>query len=135
MVLFRYGRSLLHSPSISAHQKLDTIAELLGAPAVHLGLVLLFVVLLLLIHPPGATWVVGALLASLLRPITYALLALVWDPEPWRAALAFSYLPVYTAWRLGVQLTALTMLGDKPWIRTERNDPRRHVVTRHDILQ
>ena len=124
-VLFRYGRRLLHSRSVDAYRKLDAIAELLATgPAVHLGVVVALATALLVSNAPGAPWVVGALLASLLRPTTYALLALVQDPEPWRAALAFSYLPIYTVWRLGVQATALTMLGDKPWVRTERNQLR-----------
>jgi hypothetical protein len=38
-----------------------------------------------------------------------------------RAMLAFSYLPFYTVWRVGVQLRALTMLGNKPWVRTARH--------------
>ena len=121
-VLFRYAWRLLRSPHIGAPQKLDVLAELLGpGPAVHLGLVAVMSAALLLTHAPGAVWVTAALAASLVRPAVYTLIALTRDPEPGRAALAFGFLPFYTLWRLGVQVTALRMLGDKPWVRTERN--------------
>jgi cellulose synthase/poly-beta-1,6-N-acetylglucosamine synthase-like glycosyltransferase len=121
-VLWRYARRILRSPRIGTHQKLDAIAELLGTgPAVQAGGATVLAAVLLFTHAPGARLVALALAASLLRPAIYAALALRREPEPWRSAAAFLYLPFYTAWRLGVQVTALTMLGDKPWVRTPRN--------------
>ena len=121
-VLFRYAGRLLRSRHIGPHQKLDAVAELLGTgPAVHLGLVTALAAALLMMNAPAAPGLAIALAVSVLRPATYTLVALAREPDPWRKALAFSYLPFYTLWRIGVQLTALTMLGDKPWIRTERN--------------
>jgi cellulose synthase/poly-beta-1,6-N-acetylglucosamine synthase-like glycosyltransferase len=121
-VLWRYARRILRSPRIGTHQKLDAIAELLGTgPAVQAGGATVLAAVLLFTHAPGARLVALALAASLLRPAIYAALALRREPEPWRSAAAFLYLPFYTAWRLGVQVSALTMLGDKPWVRTPRN--------------
>jgi cellulose synthase/poly-beta-1,6-N-acetylglucosamine synthase-like glycosyltransferase len=121
-VLGRYARRIVRSPHIGRHQKLDAIAELLGTgPAVHAGVAAVLAAVLLGMHVPGARILVLALAASLVRPVIYAGLALRRTPAPWRSAAAFLYLPLYTAWRLGVQLTALTMLGDKPWVRTPRN--------------
>jgi cellulose synthase/poly-beta-1,6-N-acetylglucosamine synthase-like glycosyltransferase len=123
-VLWRCGGPLLRSRAIGLHQKLDVMGELAStAPALHLGLVALLAPALYFTRAPAATWVVVALVASLLRPAVYALIALVHDPEPGRAALAFSFLPFYTLWRLGTQVVALKMLGDKTWVRTERNAP------------
>jgi len=106
----------------NAHQKLDAIAELLQiGPAVHFGFVLILGFLLWLSGAPGRELALVLLGASLLRPVVYTLLGISVDPEPVRAALAFSYLPFYTVWRVGVQLRALAMLGNKPWIRTARH--------------
>jgi cellulose synthase/poly-beta-1,6-N-acetylglucosamine synthase-like glycosyltransferase len=122
MVLWRYAPRILRSPHIGPHQKLDAVGELLGTgPAVHAGLATGLAAVLLFTHAPGARVLALALAASLARPAIYAGLALRRDPDPWRSAAAFLYLPLYTVWRLGVQLTALAMLGDKPWVRTPRN--------------
>jgi hypothetical protein len=53
----------------------------------------------------------------------YAVLGVTRVAEPVRAALAFAYLPFYAVWRLGVQVSALGMLGEKPWVRTGRHAP------------
>jgi len=58
---------------------------------------------------------------SLVRPAVYTIFGVAVDREPIRALLAFSYLPFYTVWRVGVQLRALAMLGNKPWVRTARH--------------
>jgi len=114
--------SLLRSREIGLHQKLDVLAELTGlGPAVHAGLVVVLAAATLLLRLPGAPLVAGLLLASLGRHAVYTLLAVTRDRQPGRALLAFTYLPFYTAWRLGVQLLALTMVGDKPWVRTQRH--------------
>jgi len=110
-VLTRYGWALLRSPHIGFAQKLDSIAELSAAgPVTHLGLAISAVALVYLVRPPGAPLLAVAFAASLLRA----------DPEPARAALALAFLPVYTVWRMAVAAAALTMVGDKPWVRTQR---------------
>ena len=58
---------------------------------------------------------------SLLRPFAYTVAALPVQPDPVRTLAAFAFLPVYALWRLGAAAAAVTMLGDKPWIRTQRN--------------
>lgn len=121
-VLYRYGRNLLVSKKASAHQKLDILGELLiSGPAVHAGIVVLLVAMTLLLGLPGAQLLVAVLLLSLVRPMIYTLAAIARDPQPARALLAFGSFPLYVVWRLGVQATALKLLGDTPWIRTTRN--------------
>lgn len=121
-VLRQHFGPLLGSRRIGAHQKLDVIAELTGlGPAVHAGLVAVLIAAVQLLSLPGAQWLTVGLAASLVRPAVYTLLGLGVDPHPVRALLAFSYLPFYTVWRLAVQLLALTMLGNKPWVRTQRH--------------
>lgn len=121
-VLSRFAGPLVRSPRIGPHQKLDALAELMGmGPAVHLGLVAVLVAAVSLTGAPGGVWVATALAASLVRLAIYALIALALGPEPGRTALAFLYLPFYTIWRMSAQLVALRMVGDKPWVRTERN--------------
>lgn len=121
-VLADHWRPLLRSRHIGLHQKLDVIAELTATgPAVHFGFVIALAALTRVADLPGDTWLVAALLASLIRPAVYTLLAVRVDPEPMRALLAFGYLPFYTIWRLGVQVAALRMLGDSRWVRTQRH--------------
>jgi cellulose synthase/poly-beta-1,6-N-acetylglucosamine synthase-like glycosyltransferase len=120
-VLVRYGRQLLVSRNISAHQKLDIIAELLiSGPAVHAGIVLLALAMTTAVGLPGTRILSALLLASLARPAIYALAAIARDPQPVRALLAFGLFPPYIVWRLGVQVT-LKRPGKVPWIRTTRN--------------
>lgn len=120
-VLRRHAGALLRAP-IGLHQKLDVLAELTAVgPAVHAGGVALLVVLLAVVHPPFWTLAAGLLTASVARPVIYTLLAVARGPQPVRTMLAFSYLPFYTAWRLGVQLRALALVGDRPWVRTARH--------------
>lgn len=123
-VLMRYWTRVIRSSKIGLLQKLDTIAELTTpGPVVHLGVVIVLVAGLLLspVEIPWALWIALALVLSLVRMGIYTLLALRVDPEPGKAILAFAYLPFYTVWRLGVQVLALRMLGDKPWVRTRRH--------------
>lgn len=120
-VLFRHGWPLIRSRHTGVAQKLDTIAELcIAGPVVHLGIVALATAVTLLLHPPASRWLVGGLLATLLRPIVYTVAALGADPEPTQAIRAFAFLPVYAFWRIGIAVAALGMLGDKPWFRTTR---------------
>jgi len=121
-VLLSYGPSLVRSGSIGLAQKLDCLAELstLG-PAVLLAMVTVAASCVFLLRPLGAEWITLALAVPLVRWIIYTAAALAVDPQPGGALLAFAFLPLYTIWRAGTALAALTMLGDQQWIRTERH--------------
>jgi hypothetical protein len=120
-VLRQHARDLLRGPA-SAHAKLDAISELMSlGPAVHFGLVVLLATIAWLLTIPGWLYVVALLALTLIRVAVYTLLGIGVDPQPVRAAMSFLYLPVYTVWRLAVQVRALGMLGNKPWIRTARH--------------
>ena len=113
---------LLASKKINFHQKLDAVAELLTVgPAVHLAGVAGLVAVTLLLNVPGATWLSIALAASVARLALYTATAICVDPAPLRALSAFAFLPFYAVWRLWLQLSALRMLGDQPWVRTQRH--------------
>ncbi len=113
---------LLTSKKISFHQKLDAMAELLSVgPAVHLAGVAGLVAITLLLNVPGAAWLSIALAASIVRLALYTAVAILVDPSPLRALSAFAFLPFYAVWRLWLQLSALRMLGDQPWVRTQRH--------------
>lgn len=121
-VCARYLWPLFRSRRIDLTQKLDAFAELFApGPALHLGLVVTAVALLGLVTPPGWAWVSGALLLSLVRTAWYAACALREDPEPGATLRALLYLPVYMTWRVGIAAGSLTMLGDRPWVRTARH--------------
>lgn len=121
-VLFRHGGPILRSGRIGFAQKLDSLAELTGpAPAVHLGLVLVLAALTLATGTPGATFLVAALFASLVRPLVFASVAVRSDPDPKAAVRAFAFFPLYMLWRLGVQVMALAAVGTQTWVRTERH--------------
>ena len=121
-VVWRLGGALLAAPALGVRARIDALAELTApGPAVHLGLVLLLAPLCLFAPIPGGTLLAIGLLASLVRHVAYTAAAIAIDPNPGRVAASFLYLPFYTAWRLFIQLTALSMLGDKPWVRTVRH--------------
>jgi hypothetical protein len=77
--------------------------------------------LIWLLKPPGAEWVLLALWIPIVRLATYALVGLTTQPDPIRTALAFTFLPVYAAWRLGTAVISLKMVGDARWVRTARH--------------
>ncbi len=116
---------ILASKRIGVHQKLDAVAELaVPGPALHLALSVALGGVVLVLHPPGAPALLALLGAGLVRPAAYAAAALLVDPEPWRAALAFAHLPAYALWRLGNAARALPMVGgNAPWVRTARHAP------------
>ena len=120
-VLFQYAGPLLRSRRATFAQKLDALGELSApGPVLHLALVGLAVAPLILIHPPGAGWIVGLLLATLVRPALYACIALARDPSPGTAIRAFAFLPFYAMWRVGAAVLALGMLRKAKWVRTAR---------------
>jgi cellulose synthase/poly-beta-1,6-N-acetylglucosamine synthase-like glycosyltransferase len=119
-VFGRFWLPLLRSRKIGLHQKLDAVSELIApGPVLHLGIVVLL---------SGGVLVAGLpvgiallLLSSLVRTAAYSVAALRVQREPGKALAAFAYLPVYALWRVGAALASFTMLGDKPWIRTQRH--------------
>jgi cellulose synthase/poly-beta-1,6-N-acetylglucosamine synthase-like glycosyltransferase len=122
-VLRRVWRPLLASSGIGAHQKLDAIAELSNpGPAAHLGIAILMAGVTLLLHPPGAWWIAGAVMASVARPVVYTIAAISAEREPGRALLSFAFLPIYVLWRLGLQGASLLRSGERRWIRTKRHE-------------
>jgi cellulose synthase/poly-beta-1,6-N-acetylglucosamine synthase-like glycosyltransferase len=121
-VLTQHAWPLIRSRHATVAQKLDGLAELSAAgPIVHLCLVGLTSAVALLLHAPASNWLAAVLLATLLRPVIYTLVALGKDPEPIRAIRAFAFLPFYAVWRLCIAATSLGRPGSRPWIRTERN--------------
>ena len=121
-VLIDHLPALLRAPGIAWRHKLDVAAELTSSgPAVHAGLVALLVALVLVIDPPGSRWLTAALLVSVARLAAYTAWSVLQDPQPLRAMAAFLYFPLYASWRLAVQVGAFRMVGDRPWIRTERH--------------
>ena len=119
-VLARVGPSILHSRRIGWRQKLDAIAELsTPGPVLHLSLAIVVISVALVTPWPAVIMALAA--GSLLRPFAYTVAALRVQPDPVRTLAAFAFLPVYALWRLGAAAAAVTMLGDKPWIRTQRN--------------
>jgi cellulose synthase/poly-beta-1,6-N-acetylglucosamine synthase-like glycosyltransferase len=121
-VLRRYWRPLLLSPHIGARQKLDALSELSApGPAVHLGIVGALCAAGLALG--ASPWLLAALAGSLVRPLAYSAAALPRVREPRKALQAFAMLPVYTAWRLVVELGAWAT-GPRSWVRTARHIPR-----------
>lgn len=121
-VLAQLGPRLLRSRSISLWQKLDALAELTApGPVVHAAMAVLLALVALVV--PGSAILIALLAVSVVRVMIYALLGLTRVREPVRAFLAFAYLPFYAVWRLGVQVSALGMVGEKPWVRTGRHAP------------
>ena len=124
-VLGRLAPVILCSRRIDALQKLDVIAELSApGPAVHLAGAVAVATATVALHPPGASLLVVALAIGVLRHVAYTVAALAVQRRPLKVALAFAGLPIYAAWRMTIELLALRMIGDKPWVRTERH---RHV--------
>lgn len=121
-VLRREMPSILGSPRIGWRQKLDALAELTHVgPAVHLGVVVLGSAAVLALSIPYASTLALLLVIGLLRTVAVSALALPFERKPLATLGSFMFLPVYTVWRLAVQVVSLRMLGDKPWVKTERN--------------
>lgn len=122
-VLARVGPRILRSPLIGWRQKFDAIAELTApGPALHLAGAVLAAGIAIVLHVPGSPLLVGALVGSLVRPVIYTTIAIAEQPHPVRTLRAFAFLPFYAVWRIGAAVRALRMLGDKPWVRTERHE-------------
>lgn len=121
-VLLNQFLPILRSGSVGFHQKLDLLGELLApGPAVHLGVAVVLVAVTVLLPLPIAPWIIALVLLGVSRTALYSGLAILAAPRPVRTAAAFMYLPFYTVWRLGVQVLSFRMVGNKPWVRTERH--------------
>jgi 1,2-diacylglycerol 3-beta-glucosyltransferase len=122
-VLSRIAVPLLRSRRIGARQKLDAIAELSApGPVLHLSLAVVLTGIALATGAP--TSLAFLVCGSLLRSVVYSLAALRVQADPIRTLAAFAFLPVYALWRFGAAAAALSMVGDKPWVRTQRHgDP------------
>ncbi len=120
-VLLTVGPRIVMSRRASPAQKLDAIAELtqLG-PVLQVTLVGFGVAAATLAGVPNAAPLTIALLTSLVRPVVYSSLAMIGDPQPVGALLAFGYLPVYAAWRLANAMWGLITIRDRRWVRTRR---------------
>lgn len=121
-VLKREMASILASRTVGWRQKLDALAELSHVgPAVHLGIVLLTSITVMALGLPYAEALTLFLGAGLVRTVAVSALSLPFERRPWATLGSFLFLPVYTVWRLFVQVLSLRMVGDKPWVKTERN--------------
>lgn len=121
-VLRRLGPSIAAARDLGFRQKLDILGELLApGPIVTLGVAGILAIATLLLRPPGWSGILVLLLLPIVRMAIYTLLAIRRQPDPWKALLAFAYLPVYLPWRLGVEVLAFLTDGDRAWIRTERH--------------
>jgi 1,2-diacylglycerol 3-beta-glucosyltransferase len=119
--LKRVGPTIISSNAIDWHQKLDTVAELaVPGPAVHLGIVVIESLAIVLLRAPAADVLLMALAATLAGPVVYAIVGLTVVPSPLRALAAFTFLPVYTCWRLGVAASTVLPSSSRAWIRTAR---------------
>jgi 1,2-diacylglycerol 3-beta-glucosyltransferase len=119
--LKRVGPQLLRSDRVDWLQKVDTIAELaVPGPAVHLGVVAVCTLLMAVTATPAAPLLTAALLLSLGRPVVYALVGIAVLPNRLRTVASFTYLPIYTCWRLVVAVAGVLPARERPWVRTAR---------------
>jgi cellulose synthase/poly-beta-1,6-N-acetylglucosamine synthase-like glycosyltransferase len=120
--LIRRGPEIVRSRKTGVRQKLDVLAELTAiGPVAQLGLLILLETLVFATDLPGAPILAALLLASLFRPLGYALIGLSHDPHPIKALRAFAFLPVYAVWRVFGLMGGLRLAGGKYWIRTGRH--------------
>ncbi len=129
-VLLRQGLQILRSQRPSARQKLDAIAELTTpGPVVHFAAAIALLALCFVFRPLAFNWIILGLSAALARPVVYTILAIFREPDPISTMRAFTFLPFYMVWRLGIQLSSQFMVGEKPWVRTKR-----HVHSKFEVL-
>lgn len=122
-VLRQTAGIVLRSRHISAHQKLDVVAELSApGPVVHAAAAVLACAAVMTMDLPGAAILVAMFAAGTARHVIYASAALLVQPHPVRSALAFLFLPIYALWRVPVEFAALRLRGNGAWVRTERHE-------------
>lgn len=122
-VLGRLAPRIVRNGCVTLRQRLDLLAELSApGPIVQLGIASTLAGVTLTMRPAGMVWMLLLLVAPIARMGLSAVLALRRDPHPAATWRAFAFLPVYAVWRVLVELTAVQMLGDAPWIRTRRHE-------------
>jgi cellulose synthase/poly-beta-1,6-N-acetylglucosamine synthase-like glycosyltransferase len=123
LAVFRdYWWSILTSPAIGAHQKLDAIAELAApGPVLHATLVTP-IALVMGSAPSPAARIVGALFgASLIPVLGWALVTLYRYPQRARALRALAHIPLYAVWRVAVGVQAFAIARRRVWHRSPRH--------------
>ncbi|HEX2780586.1 MAG TPA: glycosyltransferase family 2 protein [Gemmatimonadaceae bacterium] len=121
-VLLHTSRAILGSRAIGWHQKLDAMGELIAlGPVVHTALAACLLALTWWMSPPGGGVIVLLLALSIARQVAYAMLATASVAEPWSAARAFLYLPIYALWRVALQLRIFASVNAGNWVRTSRH--------------
>jgi cellulose synthase/poly-beta-1,6-N-acetylglucosamine synthase-like glycosyltransferase len=123
LAVFRdYWRSILTSPSISAHQKLDTIAELAALGPVLHATIAMPLAMVMGFAPSHPARIVGALFgASLIPVLGWASITLCRYPQRGRALRALAHLPVYAVWRVAVGVQAFATARRRVWHRSPRH--------------
>lgn len=110
---------VLASGRMGPHQKLDLLAELLTpGPAVHLAVAALTVATAWIFPLPARGWIATLGIGSLVRPLAYAALGLRVVSDRLATSAAFLALPVYAAWRIGIEI--LSLLHRPRWTRRDR---------------
>jgi len=123
-ILKRLGWKVARAGDLTIHQKVDILGELITpGPIVHLGVALLAAAAVALLQPPAWPLLLVLLGLPVLRLVVYSLLALRDQPDPWRTAGAFLFLPIYLVWRMATEVVAFRTDGDRVWVRTERHTP------------
>lgn len=125
-ILRRTGFQLFSAKELGFHQRLDVLGELLvPGPAVHFGGVILLGAVVGVLRLPGESFLLALLATPILRWGMYILLALRDQREPLRTIAALLYLPIYLVWRMAIEVTAIRVHGQQPWVRTERHSDER----------
>jgi 1,2-diacylglycerol 3-beta-glucosyltransferase len=121
-VLRRWGFQILRSKVIGGIQKFDALVELSApSPVLHLALVLLLSTLALSVFSAGlATIIIIAAFLSLLPLVITTVIALAHHPNPFPVLVAFAYLPLYMAWRVGLAINARFHAPPSAWHKTSR---------------
>jgi cellulose synthase/poly-beta-1,6-N-acetylglucosamine synthase-like glycosyltransferase len=122
LAVFRlYWRRILFSGGLSPLQRLDLLAELSSlGPVVRGALGVIGLTVTALATPPGWIALLVAFASGIVQPALYSLISLVRHPEPGPTLVAFTRLPFYAFWRLGVGMKALLAPGRGRWVRTHR---------------
>lgn len=121
-VFRRYARTLLTKPGIPLVQRLDLIAELSSTgPIMRAFLGAAGIAALLAFDTPAAPVLIALFAAPIVEPLGMSLASLARHPHPAATVRAFTRLPAYALWRVGVGFSAFFLSGKDAWIRTGRH--------------
>lgn len=121
-VLKMYLRPILVTPRIRLLQRLDLLAELSNlGPITRATIGVLGTALSLFAPMPWRLVLIACFAMGILQPLAYSAISLIRHEERGAALRAFTHLPRYVAWRLGVALGVAGMSGHKEWVRTARH--------------